>query len=116
MSRAAAIALCAVTLAGCGGSQTFANPVYNGNFPDPFVLKDGDTYYAYATNGDGKQVQTATSSDLAHWTLGPDALPQVAEKWGYNGATWAPEVMKIGKTFVLYYTSSQKIGRAVATT
>ncbi len=53
MSRAAAIALCALTLAGCGGSQTFANPVYNGNFPDPFVLKDGDTYYAYATNGAG---------------------------------------------------------------
>ena len=108
-----------VLAAGCGGSSkpaSFANPVLGQDFPDPFLLKDGGTYYAYATNGAGKQVQTATSKDLAHWTPGPDALPQVAPKWGYNGATWAPEVMKIGKRFVLYYTSSQKIGRAVATT
>src|SRR3954451_11787582 len=76
MSRAAAIALCAVTLAGCGGSQTFANPVYNGNFPDPFVLKDGDTYYAYATNGGGKQVQTLASK-VVHWKGGPDALTRL---------------------------------------
>jgi beta-xylosidase len=115
MSRAAAIALCALTLAGCGGSQTFANPVYNENFPDPFVLKDGDTYYAYATNGAGKQVQTLTSKDLVHWKVGPDALPKVGA-WGYNGATWAPEVLRRDDgTYVLYYTSSQCVGRAVAT-
>ena len=78
------------------------------------MLKVGDTYYAYATNGNGMQVQTLTSKDLQHWRRGPDALPHVAEKWAYNGATWAPEVMKIGDRYVLYYTTSQRIGHAVA--
>jgi beta-xylosidase len=78
------------------------------------VLKVGDTYYAYATNGAGKQVQTLTSTDLVHWKPGPDALPQVGP-WGYNGATWAPEVLaRDDGSYVLYYTSSGCIGRAVA--
>jgi beta-xylosidase len=119
MGRAALILLAAALVAGCGGGSKQAaltNPVLARDFPDPFVLQVGDTYYAYATNGNGKQVQTATSKDLQHWTPGPDALPKVAEKWAYNGATWAPEVMKIGDRYVLYYTTSQKIGRAVART
>jgi beta-xylosidase len=105
--------------AGCGGSQkaTFANPVYDADFPDPFVLKAGDTYYAYGTNGGGKQVQTLTSKDLVHWTPGPDALPSVGS-WAYPGKTWAPEVLARGDgTYVLYYTANgggQCVGRAVA--
>src|SRR5439155_16455418 len=96
-----------LVLAGCGGSNrtTFTNPVLNRNFPDPFVLKVGKTYHAYATNGNGKQVQTATSKDLVRWTLGPDALPNVG-RWGFPGSTWAPEVAAYGKTYVLYYTAS----------
>ena len=41
--------------------RTFTNPVYDHDFPDPFVLKVGETYYAYATNANGEQVQTLTS-------------------------------------------------------
>ena len=96
----------------------FTNPVYNRDFPDPFVLKAGPTYYAYATNGNGSNVQTATSKDLVHWTRGPDALPKVG-KWAYPGSTWAPSVLRArGGTYVLYYTASsgqQCIGRATAT-
>ena len=118
MGRAWLIVLGVALLAGCGGGgskpATIVNPVLARDFPDPFVLHEGDTYYAYATNGNGKQVQTATSKDLAHWTPGPDALPHVAKKWAYNGATWAPEVMKIGDRYVLYYTTSARIGRAVS--
>ena len=107
-----------IVLAGCGG-KSFTNPVLNRDFPDPFVLKVGATYYAYATNGDGKQVQTATSKDLVHWTLGPDALPKVGP-WGFPGSTWAPEVQaRADGAYVLYYTASsgtQCIGAAVAKT
>jgi beta-xylosidase len=103
--------------AGCGGSEQFANPVYGADFPDPFILKAGDTYYAYGTNGDGAQVQTLTSKDLVHWTKGPDAMPQVGS-WGYNGKTWAPEVLaRDDGTYVLYYTANgggQCVGRAVS--
>ena len=117
MGRALLAVAAVLAAAGCGGSSAhIVNPVLARDFPDPFVLQVGDTYYAYATNGNGKQVQTATSKDLAHWTPGPDALPHVAKKWAYNGATWAPEVMKIGDRYVLYYTTSSRIGRAVSKT
>ena len=116
MRRGAAI-VAVLALAACGGGKqaTFTNPVYRGDFPDPFVLKVGDTYYAYATNGAGKQVQTLTSKDLVHWQPGPDALPKVGS-WGFNGETWAPEVLKRGDgSYVLYYTANHCVGRAVAT-
>ena len=98
-------------------AAAFTNPVYNRDFPDPFVLKVGKTYYAYATNGNGSNVQTATSTDLVHWTPGPDALPKLG-RWDFPGATWAPEVLaRRNGTYVLYYTASsgtQCIGRGVA--
>jgi beta-xylosidase len=104
-------------IAALAAAATFTNPVLNRDFPDPFVLKAGSTYYAYATNGNGRQVQTATSHDLVHWRPGRDALPRLG-KWAYPGSTWAPSVLRSRDgTYVLYYTASsgqQCIGRAVA--
>ena len=109
-------------LAACGGGSrqtAVRNPVYARDFPDPFVLRVGDTYYAYATNGNGANVQTASSKDLVHWRPGPDALPKVGS-WDFAGNTWAPEVVaRPDGTYVLYYTASsgtQCIGRAVSKT
>jgi beta-xylosidase len=118
--RRAILLVVVLALAGCGGSRTptFENPVFNADFPDPFVLRSGDTSYAYGTNGAGAQVQTLTSKDLVHWTRGADAMPHVGS-WGYDGKTWAPEVLPLpGGTYVLYYTANgggQCIGRATAT-
>src|SRR5262249_41737102 len=47
------------------------------DFPDPFVLREGDRYYAFATGGPGRNVQVATSRDLASWSFLPDALPEL---------------------------------------
>jgi beta-xylosidase len=112
---AAVAALCV----GCGGDggETFSNPVHEGDFPDPFVLRVGATYYAYGTNGGGAEVRTLTSTDLVRWRPGPDALPEVGS-WAYPGKTWAPEVLALdGGRYVLYYTANgggQCVGRAVA--
>ena len=117
MTRRVAFFVAVLALSACGGGKQamFTNPVYRADFPDPFVLKVGDTYYAYATNGAGKQVQTLTSNDLVHWQPGPDALPKVGS-WGFNGETWAPEVLKRDDgSYVLYYTANHCVGRAVAT-
>src|SRR5215208_7448364 len=111
-----AVLVLAVTACGGGGGEkaTFTNPVYDRDFPDPFVLHVGDTYYAYATNSADKQVQTLTSHDLVHWQPARDALPQVGP-WTENGHTWAPEVLaRDDGTYVLYYTGNRCIGRAVA--
>jgi len=108
------VAVLALTACGAGKQAMFTNPVYRGDFPDPFVLKVGDTYYAYGTNSAGKQVQTLTSKDLVHWQPGPDALPKLGS-WAFIGETWAPEVLKRDDgTYVLYYTANKCVGRAVA--
>jgi beta-xylosidase len=99
----------------------YANPVFAVDFPDPFVLRAGDRYYAYATNAAGKNVRTASSTDLATWTELSDALP-VLGSWAkpHASLTWAPSVLRRGDQFVLYYTARdvasgfQCIGRAIA--
>lgn len=125
-------------VAGCGGEGTpapapasapaaaspagasFTNPVHDDNFPDPGVLRAGDTYYAYSTNTSAANVPTLTSPDLVSWTAAPDAMPEVGG-WAVGGNTWAPEVIAAGGRYLLYYTArsiatgKQCIGRAVAT-
>ena len=87
----------------------FQNPVLQTNFPDPFLLKEGDTWYAYATNGSGRNVQMATSTDLVHWQLGRDAMPALASWIQLSSSdVWAPEVMKAGDQYLLYYTARDK--------
>jgi beta-xylosidase len=101
--------------------QTYANPVYDDDFPDPFVLRVGDTYYAYATNVRSNNVPALRSADLATWERIGDALP-LLQKWARSGAglTWAPSVLPRGDGYVLYFTARdnasdrQCIGRAVA--
>ena len=88
--RWTAVAL-VVVLPGCSGggsddaasstaptSAASANPVIDQDFPDPDVLEVDGTYYAYATNGQNRNVQVASSTDLATWeVLGDDALPDL---------------------------------------
>jgi beta-xylosidase len=81
----------------------FVNPVIRQDFPDPFVLREQDTYYAYATTDAAQHLQLASSPDLVTWTTLPDPLPKLAA-WS-SGDTWAPEVMKTSAGFVLYYTA-----------
>lgn len=81
---------------------TFRNPVYPTNFPDPGVLQDGETYYAYATTNGIERIQTASSTDLVDWDPGPDALRQ-PPAWG-TADIWAPEVWQTDAGYVMYYT------------
>ena len=91
---------------------TFTNPVLDQDFPDPDVLKVGDTYYAYATNGNEVNIQVARSTDLVHWEVLGDALPQLptwaVQKFGW---AWAPEVFSPSEgQYVMYFTARFAIG------
>src|SRR4051795_6094681 len=72
-----------------GGTPSLAGPsgpVIDRNFADPDVMKVGRTYYAYATNTDGRHIRWATSTDLTHWTVQPgDALPTLG---AWADPTW----------------------------
>jgi beta-xylosidase len=103
-------------------------PVYKYNFPDPFVVAAGNQFIAYATN-DGINLPMLVSRDLINWApiadpVNPgkrlDGMPTLAP-WVQEGRTWAPEVMKVGNKWLLYYTAHSKarkvqcLGVAVAT-
>lgn len=129
-----AVAALAAATAGCAPSEPSEaapapaaeeqNPtrVLDAEFADPDILQVGDTYYAYATMGNRKNVQVATSRDLLEWEqLDEDALPDLPS-WIIPGKTWAPEVTEVADgRFVLYFTSTnfeptvQCIGVATAT-
>jgi len=84
----------------------YDNPVYPEDFPDPHVLFFEGVYYAYATTAYGVNIQLIRSTDLATWERVGDALPALPG-WAdpASGLTWAPGVIRIGDTFVLYYTT-----------
>jgi beta-xylosidase len=88
------------------GPNEFVNPVIDLNFPDPDVLKVGDTYYAYATETGSVTIQTAHSSDLVKWEMLGNALI-VLPPWVKPGFDWAPDVSQTvdGKMFVMYFTA-----------
>ena len=122
MVRRAAVLLCLLAVAGCGGSSKparFTNPVFRGDFPDPYVLRVGDTYWAYATNSGGRNIQSLRSRDLVHWSGLHDAMPALAA-WTTPGKVWAPEVARVGGRYVMFYATYgtregvQCVGRAVA--
>jgi len=95
--------------------------VLDGDFADPFVLRAGRGYYAFASGARGTHLQVAKSPDLTNWTRSDDPLPRLPG-WAARteGLTWAPAVLARGDSFVLYYTTRdassgfQCISRAVA--
>jgi beta-xylosidase len=119
--RGAVAVVAAVLVAGCGSespsgstepsataetSAAAEGPAIDQDFPDPDVLEVDGTYYAYATNGQNRNVQVATSTDLETWeVLSEDALPKLPT-WIIEGKTWAPEVTQIDSTFVMYPTAT----------
>lgn len=90
-------------------SSAYANPVLAADFPDPFVLSDNGAFVAYATNGNGPNVQITSSVDLRTWTLHGDALP-VLPSWAAAGRTWAPSVVRAGTRYVLFFTALHRSG------
>jgi beta-xylosidase len=87
-------------------NYVYKNPVFWGDFPDPFVLRVGDAYYAYATNAGDTNVQTLRSNDLINWEYLGDSLPRLPD-WSawHQSLTWAPSVLQRADAFVLYYTA-----------
>src|SRR5829696_1812876 len=91
---------------------TFTNPVLDQDFPDPDVLEVNDVYYAYATNANDLNIQSARSTDLVHWEVLGDALPALPD-WAVQtfGWAWAPEVFSPGAgKYLMYFTARFSIG------
>ena len=88
-------------------------PIFNGDFADPFALVDGDSVYAYATTTTGSAhfapahipvIAITRATGFAGHYLG-DALPTVPA-WTVPDYQWAPSVWaRPDGRFVLYYAT-----------
>lgn len=80
-------------------TDTYRNPIWSKDFPDPFITRDGDTFYAYGTHNSPHGFQLMSSKDLVTWThLGAVGKPS----WS-SEQMWAPEVYPWqGKWRMLY--------------
>ena len=99
--------------------QTYRNPVIAGDFPDPSVIRVGDTYFVAATSSEwGPPYRFYESKDLVNWIyLG--GLFKDMPSWTI-GSYWAPELFYRNGTYFVYYTarreSDKKSFIGVATT
>lgn len=79
------------------------------DFPDPAIVQaDDGTWYSFATNNNGKNVQVAHAPDpLGPWRwLDFDALPDISWTTGRN--TWAPDVRRTGNgTYIMYFSGER---------
>ena len=90
----------------------YRNVVLDQDFPDPSVIKVGGTYWAWATqtflgNGQRINIQSASSTDLVHWSYHGDALPVKpvwsTQVWNF----WAPHVVYAPEQnrYLMYYSA-----------
>jgi xylan 1,4-beta-xylosidase len=69
--------------------QIFLNPIFAGDYPDPSILRDGDTYYIVHSSFEYYPgLQIWRSKDLINWT------PVVNTLNKYLGSVWAPDLAK----------------------
>ncbi len=102
-SVAAGAAVGGVAPAASAAPSAFQAPVYARDFPDPSVLVTGGAYWAYATGTGGLNLQVMRSPDLHTWTSPVDPLPTLPS-WASSGLTWAPSVVEVHSSYVMYYT------------
>ena len=75
---------------------------------DPVMAKQGDTYYLFAT---GQGVTVMSSPDLKHWAFEPPVFSE-PPRWavetvkGYQGHTWAPDIVFHDGQYHLFYSCS----------
>lgn len=116
MRRVALIASC--LLATAAPAQVTNGPINSKldgdivGIHDPVIIRERDTYYVFATNGDAPPatIRIRSSPDLIHWTKRGhvlDKLPDWATRLipGARGA-WAPDVSKVNGRYLLYYSVS----------
>ncbi|NLF39505.1 family 43 glycosylhydrolase [bacterium] len=91
---------------------TYTNPIIDRYLADPCLVWDEgeQAYFLFATGPtreDGRAIPVYRSPDLVHWTFVRGAVARGATKDAWNFTHfWAPEVIRIGDTYHLYYTAS----------
>ncbi len=82
-------------------ANTFTNPILAGDYPDPSVFREGDTYYMTHSSFEyypGLLIWKST--DLINWTPVTHALHK------YVGSVWAPDFFKHDGKYYIYFPAA----------
>lgn len=75
------------------------------DFPDPAVIRVDTNWYAFATSGNGQNIQIAASPSFLtpDWKIleGIDALPDAGTWAANNHNVWAPDVVELVSIWML---------------
>jgi arabinan endo-1,5-alpha-L-arabinosidase len=75
---------------------------------DPVMIRENGTFYLFGT---GRGISVWSSTDRITWHRQPQVLDPIPA-WtqsvvpGFKGHTWAPDIVKRGDTYYLYYSIS----------
>jgi arabinan endo-1,5-alpha-L-arabinosidase len=95
-----------------GAVRTYQNPLLRQDCPDPGVLRVGGAYYLVYTSGNARDAfPTLRSTDLVLWQRVGSAFPTGHRPTWARSDFWAPEIHRLGRRFVLYYTARDRTGR-----
>ncbi len=115
-------AFCVFAFAGCGETDDpdqnvnktpFENPVWP-SFADPCIIRDDDgTFYVYATAGRTQgednawasfNIPIVKSKDLVNYEFVGEVFESIPTWKNKDCMLWAPDIVKIGSTYNLYYS------------
>jgi beta-xylosidase len=91
-----------------------ARPLVEANLPDPAIVRAGRTFYLTGTsNRASNAMPLLKSKDLKSWEPSGHIFPSERRPaWTKEGSYfWAPEIHRVGKRYVVYYTAEDKSGK-----
>jgi len=85
---------------------TYQNPLSTENCPDPAVLRSGGAYYLVSTSGSARDAfPIRRSRDLIHWERLGSLFPEGSRPAWAKSDFWAPELHRVGRRYLAYYTA-----------
>ena len=84
-------------------SGGFRNPIFAGDYPDPSIFRDGEDYYITHSSFEYYPgLLIWHSRDMVNWEPVCRALHKNV------GSVWAPDFLKYGDTYYIYFPASGK--------
>ncbi|CAG7726903.1 unnamed protein product [Allacma fusca] len=94
--------ICIYLLGGVNGQGTFKNPIFDGNSPDPSVLRVGNYYYLTLSTAGETAITVFKSSRLTDFRNAENNTAYKATENQRN--LWAPEMHSVDGELYIYFT------------
>ncbi len=79
----------------------YLNPILDGDYPDPAVMRDGDVFYLCVSTGPYFPGLTIFySTDLVNWTTLCHPLAK------FQPHAWAPDILKLNDIYYIYFCAN----------